>query len=757
MAVVKDFNGLIGSKTYLSRTDINVLIIDARQQEQYQLVERLQKVLDDNPKVDEFKFSKQTAPAIEVVPATFLQCLDCQQDEDDKIIGLGKAVSPDEIYQMITDKMIEKIKEANKKDYKQKWNAKTYGTGYLLPFNFASKKMYRGINRFLLTGFEPLKNPFYLTFNQVEELEGKVKKGATGFPVVYFTELYKYYNQKKKINIASYKLSKFIELLNENRAKIAEFAMGMSAEDIAKKYKLPILKYYKVFNGKDIEGIDFDLDNFKHGFIENPQPAAEEFKMPIAEAIIKNYPDPQPGFAFGGNRAFYSPSQDTVTMPHIFDFDTAQDYYATFFHEIAHSTGHKKRLERDFTGRFGSKNYAFEELIAEFAATFLSAEAGIIWHTDKNFPAYLKSWNSRLTHLQDDNRFLMRAATQAQIACDYVLQHNKAGEPKYFEDLKKAAKAAKPKAKKAKPVKKEIEKPVVNRKRKTVPSNQLTLGLQGRKRKAGLNVTEPVAQPELVIIPEPIAKPVEVVKPQSKNPRVLNIGAAGDNTPSEFYTIGGEVAKFLQGVEKKPVHSVVITMDGEQGAGKTTTLYKFMNDIAQPGNKCLFISGEEHPQSSLAKDKVQKYLSQSAQANIDTIAEVKDMADLYDLIKDYEIIFIDSWQKLQRMVKQIRLDEDLRKKFDGKVFVIIFQQTTTGRAKGGSEVVFDGDIIIKMVKEATFAENYAYFDKNRYTKVPLETIRYNIASGTVYNPLQEAEPESESVATESCELNFEVV
>ena len=195
----------------------------------------------------------------------------------------------------------------------------------------------------------------------------------------------------------------------------------------------------------------------------------------------------------------------------------------------------------------------------------------------------------------------------------------------------------------------------------------------------------------------------------------------------------------MQAVEKKPFESVVITLDGMQGAGKTTTLYKFMNSFASTGNKCLFISGEEHPSSALAKEKVVKYLSPKAQENIDTVGEVADVKELYEYVDPYEIIFIDSWQKLQRMVGNIRLDEDLRKKFNGKVFVIIFQQTTTGRTKGGAEVVFDGDIIIKMVKANCFADNYAYFDKNRYTKVAIETIRYNIATGKVYDPTQPAE------------------
>lgn len=265
------------------------------------------------------------------------------------------------------------------------------------------------------------------------------------------------------------------------------------------------------------------------------------------------------------------------------------------------------------------------------------------------------------------------------------------------------------------------------------------------------------------IIPEPkdlieaSKEPMQICAPKSNNPRVMKIGSAGNDNPAQYYTVAGEVGKFLQAVERKPVGSVVITMDGEQGAGKTTTLYKFMQAFAEPGSSCLFLSLEEHPNSDLAKQKVNKYLSPEVANAVDTVAEVKDKEDLYDLIKDYEIIFIDSWQKLLRMVGTIRLDEDLRKKFDGKVFVIIFQQTTTGRTKGGAEVVFDGDIITKMVKEDSFSDNYAYFDKNRYTKVPLETLHYNIASGTCYNPEEPEKALQQPVAIEKQALTFEVV
>lgn len=215
---------------------------------------------------------------------------------------------------------------------------------------------------------------------------------------------------------------------------------------------------------------------------------------------------------------------------------------------------------------------------------------------------------------------------------------------------------------------------------------------------------------------------------------------------SQFYTVAGEVGKFLQFVERKPKESVVITLDGEQGAGKTTTLYQFMDAFAKGGNRGIFFSLEEHHESVLAQDKADRYLSPESQKMIDIVSEIDNQNEFYNLIAAYDVIYLDSWQKLQRMIGTIRLDEGLRKKFDGKVFVVIFQQTTTGRTKGGAEVVFDGDIIIKMVKEAAFNENYAYFDKNRYTKIPLENLRYNIAGAFVYNPnkpeeLQPAEVE----------------
>jgi ribosome-interacting GTPase 1 len=219
----------------------------------------------------------------------------------------------------------------------------------------------------------------------------------------------------------------------------------------------------------------------------------------------------------------------------------------------------------------------------------------------------------------------------------------------------------------------------------------------------------------------------------------------GNNT-AEFWDIGGETGKFLQRVEKKPFHSVAITLDGHQGAGKTTMLYQMVNDFSKSGST-LFASLEQHPESVLSQDKINKYIDDPSL--VDMVGDFDDAKEFYNIVKDYDFIFIDSWQKLINMIGKISFDEDLRKKFDGKVFVVVFQQTTTGRTKGGASIVFDGDIIIKLVKAESFQDNYAYFDKNRYTQMPIENIKYNIADAkcNIEGEEAQANPSQQSLET----------
>jgi antirestriction protein ArdC len=139
-----------------------------------------------------------------------------------------------------------------------------------------------------------------------------------------------------------------------------------------------------------------------------------------AARIIAEMPNP-PKIQYGGSQAFYSPRTDCITLPPRELFTSAAELYATAYHELIHSTGSEKRLAREGlceAAPFGSPAYSKEELIAEFGAAYLCAEAGISNAVVNNQTAYLAGW---LARVRDDRKLLIHAAAQAQHAVDYLL------------------------------------------------------------------------------------------------------------------------------------------------------------------------------------------------------------------------------------------------------------------------------------------------------------------------------------------------
>lgn len=153
------------------------------------------------------------------------------------------------------------------------------------------------------------------------------------------------------------------------------------------------------------------------------------------------------------------------------------------------------------------------------------------------------------------------------------------------------------------------------------------------------------------------------------------------------------------------------------------------------GKRCLFYSLEEHPASKLFKDKVEQYISQTNLKNIGIIDEVTDWNAEKETIKEYDCIFIDSFQKLP---ENVDLDTHIRKAFNGKWFFIIYQQTGTKGMRGGSKAAFDGDQILKISKDPEdYRENFVYANKNRYNHIP--DIKLNIYTGKLAGTFQEQE------------------
>ena len=125
---------------------------------------------------------------------------------------------------------------------------------------------------------------------------------------------------------------------------------------------------------------------------------------------------------------FYVPAFDFINMPRKERFKTSGDYYCTLFHEMAHWTGHKNRLDRDFKGRFGDESYAFEELIAEMGSAFLFADLGLEGNVQHD--SYIASW---LRVLKNDKKAIFKAATEASKAHQFILKSTDAKEDKLEE------------------------------------------------------------------------------------------------------------------------------------------------------------------------------------------------------------------------------------------------------------------------------------------------------------------------------------
>ncbi|MDD4840287.1 MAG: zincin-like metallopeptidase domain-containing protein [Clostridia bacterium] len=286
-------------------------------------------------------------------------------------------------HEKITNIILNKIQSENVLPWQKPWRSSYNG----IPFcNGISKRAYTGANPCLLAfqGACAFKSPYFMTFKQVSELGGNVKKGEHGLWITFHSSF-------EKTNTE----------VNEN---------GELETDTK---KIPFLKLYNVFNVEQCEG----LPREKFSIPEDPWfdfvPIAE------AEAIVKAFND-KPTVIHSGTKAAYYPDSDTIHIPETTDFIDEEYYYGTLFHEFAHSTGHKSRLNREIKNKFGSEKYSHEELVAELCAAMLCAECGITNQID-NSAAYIQGW---MQVLQKDKRMFLSAATLASKAADWISKKN---------------------------------------------------------------------------------------------------------------------------------------------------------------------------------------------------------------------------------------------------------------------------------------------------------------------------------------------
>ncbi|PZW41633.1 antirestriction protein ArdC [Mesonia algae] len=438
LSSIKTYNGLNGE--ILTRAEVENLINKAKAEDQKHILQKLEQLLASYPEAKSFDI--ETTPQDEILEENLLPGIDYLAiPEEGETPGLGKPVSPDDIYQMITDLIINTIKKVGHLPWQREWEKTNLYQGKQA-INFESKNPYRGINYFLLNFKVEIKDgekiltrrnfdvPYFLTFNQIKKNKGELKKGSTGFKVVYFTKLYKVDEKGKngkELSFGTYNKKKFDAWVDKNINNLNRDA------DYYKNSYLPILKYYNVFNADDITGIDWGE------LPKNPnadKPLKE--RIEIAELIVNNMPN-APKILFEGDQPAYYPDTDSILMTPIEAFKDEQSYYTTIFHELTHSTGHGKRLKRfavSSRSESTKRDNAFEELIAEMGAVFLSAEAGTLFKTLDNSAKYLSGWNGRLVkEMKEDNRYFFRASSKSQAAADYILDRDKEGNPAYLKEL----------------------------------------------------------------------------------------------------------------------------------------------------------------------------------------------------------------------------------------------------------------------------------------------------------------------------------
>ncbi|MGA0531281.1 ArdC family protein [Hansschlegelia sp. KR7-227] len=282
------------------------------------------------------------------------------------------------LYDEITNKIIAEL-EAGRVPWVQPWGTSAAKAPLGLPKNAATSRNYSGINVLILWG-AVIEHGFpgqgWLTFRQALSLGGNVRKGERGTTVVY--------------------ADRFTPEDEKRRAREA----GEEA------HAIPFLKRFTVFNTAQCEGLPGDIATV----VPPPPPGLIE---PRVEALIKAT---GVDFRIGGNRAFYVPSQDYVMVPPPMAYFEPINWHRTALHELGHASGHHSRLNRDLTGSFGSKKYAFEEILVEISAAYSCAALGIVptvRHTD-----YIGSW---LDVMREDSRAIVRAASQASKAADWLL------------------------------------------------------------------------------------------------------------------------------------------------------------------------------------------------------------------------------------------------------------------------------------------------------------------------------------------------
>tara|TARA_R100001594_G_scaffold32347_2_gene60077 strand:+ start:2189 stop:3082 length:894 start_codon:yes stop_codon:yes gene_type:complete len=283
------------------------------------------------------------------------------------------AKSAKETYEEITNTILAHMEEAQEK-----------GTQFTLPFaqagglavNAETKKTYQGINQLIL-GLHGQR--YYGTYRTWQRLDAQVRKGEKGIVITKF------------------------DMIKEK-----------NPEDPANPQYFPLLKRHVVFGADQVDG--WDAPAQETDSVATEQEVNENVESWVADTKADICHSPSA-------RAYYQPSLDAIHMPNRELFrgtatsSATETYYSTLLHELTHWTGSAKRLNRLKDSRFGDKDYALEELVAELGAAYLCAGLGVSVAVREDHAHYLNSW---IKALKNDKKAIFKAASAAQKAVNWL-------------------------------------------------------------------------------------------------------------------------------------------------------------------------------------------------------------------------------------------------------------------------------------------------------------------------------------------------
>ena len=281
-----------------------------------------------------------------------------------------------DVYERVTSQIINAI-EQGVNNWRMPWH--TSGKFAFSPINVASKKPYRGINTVCLWAAAQAKGyerGEWGTYQQWQERGAQVRKGEKATLVVFW--------------------------------KFANNAAETDDDTPKSGSRLLFTRGYSVFNAAQVDGYTPKADPDTP--IEQRVESADQFFGRINARVVHM-----------GNRAFYSPDTDSITLPPFAAFFAPLDYYGTRAHETGHWTARADRCNRELGKRFGDNAYSMEELIAELTAAFTCAHLGLSSEPRPDHAQYIASW---LRVLKADKRAIFTAANKAQQAADFLIQQS---------------------------------------------------------------------------------------------------------------------------------------------------------------------------------------------------------------------------------------------------------------------------------------------------------------------------------------------